>query len=405
MIPLILFFIVVVGAVEEVQIYSQKGRGLRFGVKGGELNLGIGGKKRQFRVQPFNAVPGEDCTFKGDGLVAANCYGYFYASFEGGMIKSFSNKSAYFYSAEEVRQLTLNTSCAQMGGEYEGTVGGEEEGEERRRLHHLEFLVVPLVLVVDTKRAQLFKSQDELRASTIFVATQLKTIYQQMKGDPEIRIQIKRIDYLTTPSTWEGSDDSGEILTKFNQWAPPDEISHLLTGKWPGGVVGLGYLHNICQKGGLAATTTMAIDLLTAKVLAHELGHNLGIYHTNTFMRTSGVPEYRPDCANMQSSVMSPIMYGSQTDWDPCSLQWWTEMVHGNQCEGGDTCLRPPGNTDCLMPSQDPGSCGNGIREEGEECDPLGDSCCTSQCKVRGCSPLVSKCCTKDELVRPRGAV
>ncbi|KAK7688106.1 hypothetical protein QCA50_008476 [Cerrena zonata] len=96
---------------------------------------------------------------------------------------------------------------------------------------------------------------------------------------------------------------------------------------------------------------------------------------------------------------MSPVADAGETKFSPCSLGNICSLMAG--ASGGKTntsCLADPGSGVKLISLQ---MCGNGIVEDGEDCDPgqgSNSTCCdVSTCKFKSgavCDPASSPCCT-----------
>ncbi|XP_013399533.1 disintegrin and metalloproteinase domain-containing protein 12-like [Lingula anatina] len=117
--------------------------------------------------------------------------------------------------------------------------------------------------------------------------------------------------------------------------------------------------------------------------MAHEMGHNLGMTHDDGRTCSS--------CAHSGGCVMSSVLQSSPLAWTQCSV----DDINANNWN----CLN-----DAPTASYEK-SCGNGIKEEGEECDcgtaaecPTADPCCeTTGCKLKSTSqcgdgPCCSNC-------------
>lgn len=208
-----------------------------------------------------------------------------------------------------------------------------------------------------------------------------------------------------------------------------------------------------------------AITTSTWTVIAHELGHNFGAIHdcSSACLGSAGssaccpfsvgganatcnadsnyISEFRWLSFSRSMStvqridegyeIVSPVSVKPVTGFSPCSI--------GNICSALDaslntSCLAIPGavgnpslisyvvafpcrfhslvTDSSLVMSRSLQSCGNGILEAGEDCDPgtgVDDPCCVAAtCKFTAgsvCSPVSSSCCTQSCQVAAKGIV
>ncbi|OCH88348.1 hypothetical protein OBBRIDRAFT_734593 [Obba rivulosa] len=187
---------------------------------------------------------------------------------------------------------------------------------------------------------------------------------------------------------------------------------HLMSGCPTGSEVGIAYVATLCQQSAsgsapniVSGTAVSTAGMTEWQVVSHEIGHNFGAIHDCS----DGCPSNGINCCPFSSTscdangqfVMNPVTEAGEMKFSPCSL--------GNICERS-LMLGDPGemtNTSCLV---DPNAsiktislqmCGNGIVEDGEDCDPgpgINSTCCDSQtCKFTAgavCDPSSSPCCT-----------
>ncbi|EPS45017.1 hypothetical protein H072_975 [Dactylellina haptotyla CBS 200.50] len=205
-------------------------------------------------------------------------------------------------------------------------------------------------------------------------------------------------DRLNIFSQWRGTK-SGDGLAFWTQ----------LTNCPTGASVGLAWLGLLCQSEANQQTTNFVsganVVARTAqeyKVIAHEVGHTFGAVHDCTssacqdsaYVATSQCcPLSANGCDAGGRFIMNPSTGDQITQFSPCTV--------GNVCTG---IGRGTVNSNCLttnrnVPTITNGVCGNGIVEEGEECDSGGDSSCCdpSTCKFRTgavCDPANEECCT-----------
>ncbi|KAF3933311.1 p45K [Dactylella cylindrospora] len=205
-------------------------------------------------------------------------------------------------------------------------------------------------------------------------------------------------DRLNIFSGWRGTK-AGDGLAFWTQ----------LTNCPTGASVGLAWLGLLCQSEAnqqgsntVSGANVVARTSQEYKVLAHEIGHTFGAVHDCTasacqdaaYVASSQCcPFSTSSCDAGGQFLMNPSTGDQITQFSPCSV--------GNIC----TAIgRGTVNSNCLttnrnVPTITDGICGNGIVEEGEECDSGGDSACCdpSTCRfVEGavCDPINEECCS-----------
>uniref|UniRef100_A0A8C4WWG2 Peptidase M12B domain-containing protein n=1 Tax=Eptatretus burgeri TaxID=7764 RepID=A0A8C4WWG2_EPTBU len=151
-------------------------------------------------------------------------------------------------------------------------------------------------------------------------------------------------------------ESASDVLGRFLNWRqnnsdilPHHDNGQLLTKKSFGTVLGMAYVGTICTRtsGGIV---TMGEMQLTAAVMAHELGHNLGMGHDD---------ERWCLCPSLQGCLMAAsIRNPPATVFSNCSEEDLGVLVKGGTC-----LLNLPTN------SLQPARCGNLIVDAGEECD------------------------------------
>ena len=219
-----------------------------------------------------------------------------------------------------------------------------------------------------------------------------------------------------------------ERLSAFSKWRAGQSkdagLFHLVTGCLTNEVVGIAWLNQVCnvkavqgQRGGqeaddndiVSGTSISALIRNQFAVIAHEIGHNFGAVHDCTADVCVKCDPGRPcakccecgekcDCGGR--FVMSPESGGMN--------------VSGfSECSRRDICRKMPVLASCL---KEPGTfkqigkgvCGDGIRDEGEECDCggeegcRGNKCCSADCKLKPgaeCDPQTDKCCRDCKLI------
>lgn len=208
-------------------------------------------------------------------------------------------------------------------------------------------------------------------------------------------------------STWRGS-----VIDNNSHWT-------LLTNCNSGSAVGLAWLGQACVReavsapgangGGNETTTGANIVAKTPtewQVISHETGHTFGAVHdctsqtcadSNTVNSQQCCPLNGQTCDAGEQYIMNPFTTNGITHFSPCSI--------GNICSAMG---RNSVNTTCLTANKGivtitGHQCGNGIVEDGEDCDCGGpdgcgdDPCCDAKtCKFKNnavCDDANEDCC------------
>ncbi|KIP05336.1 hypothetical protein PHLGIDRAFT_119917 [Phlebiopsis gigantea 11061_1 CR5-6] len=249
-----------------------------------------------------------------------------------------------------------------------------------------------------------------------------KSTFNVSLGIVELQIQDTECPSTTDSSApWNmACSDSvtlNDRLSLFSAWRGQKGndgagLWHLMSGCPTGTEVGIAWLATLCQQtaagspgsvvSGTAVSTAGRVEW---QVVAHEIGHNFGAIHDCAPGCDSGnssamcCPLSKDSCNANSQFIMSPVADQGEQKFSACSLGNICSLMLGNS--GGMT------NTTCLIEAADAkntislGMCGNGIVEEGEECDPgqgVNSTCCNaSTCKLNSgavCDPSNSPCCS-----------
>ncbi|VVT50896.1 uncharacterized protein SAPINGB_P002916 [Magnusiomyces paraingens] len=217
--------------------------------------------------------------------------------------------------------------------------------------------------------------------------------------DCSTNVNTSMSDRLGLFSEWRGkrSDDGIAVWT-------------LMTSCTQSSVVGLSWMGLLCGNGAsgssVAGTNVVARTQVGWRVYAHEVGHTFGAVHDCTSSACTQNLQASSQCCPLSSStcdaagayIMNPASSSSQDKFSECTV--------GNICGAlgrnsvNSTCLTS--NTGVKLVTSN--ECGNGIVEEGEECDCggtegcAGNSCCDpTTCKFKSgaqCDDANEECCS-----------
>ncbi|ORZ38848.1 Metallo-peptidase family M12-domain-containing protein [Catenaria anguillulae PL171] len=226
--------------------------------------------------------------------------------------------------------------------------------------------------------------------------------------------------------------DMGDRLSAFSQWRGTRQdgagLWHLYTACSSGSTIGLAWLNMVCnsrafsQAAADGSTEYVSGTGVTASppslppdgewlITAHEIGHNMGGRHDctpNTDCSSGGSNLGCCSCAAAAggacnacstSFVMNPVTRVDSPQFSPCSAN---EICSRYGVLG--TCFADPGTRPVVSISQ----CGNGIVEDGEQCDCGGrdgcanNACCNTNCTLKAgatCDDKSDECCRSCQIV------
>lgn len=198
-----------------------------------------------------------------------------------------------------------------------------------------------------------------------------------------------------------------ERLNLFSEWrgdnADCNAYWTLMSNCPTDSEVGLSWLGQLCNSkvdsGGGQSVTGANFVVKTQsewQVFAHETGHTFGAVHDCDSETCSQGLDKSSQCCPVSSNscdadgkyIMNPSTSNQAKDFSPCTI--------GNICSGlsrnsvNSTCLSNNRGITTISPSQ----CGNGIVEEGEDCDCGGEEECKN-----------NKCCDPKTCKYKNGAV
>ncbi|XP_076711380.1 disintegrin and metalloproteinase domain-containing protein 25-like [Callospermophilus lateralis] len=170
------------------------------------------------------------------------------------------------------------------------------------------------------------------------------------------------------------------------------DLAHFLVKQNFGMYFGLAYASTVCIPGLECGVDSFPDDDLyeVSLTIAHEMGHNLGMYHDVWICK-----------CGQRHCIMSEER-SDGTRFSNCSYaQMWENFIYMN------CMLNTPKQEDIFRGT----GCGNGVVEEGEECDcgsPIlctNHPCCSVRCTLKFGAECASGLCCEDCLLLPLGQV
>ncbi|KAM4636102.1 disintegrin and metalloproteinase domain-containing protein 9-like isoform 2-T2 [Discoglossus pictus] len=226
---------------------------------------------------------------------------------------------------------------------------------------------VELGVVVDNLR---YKSKNSNMTAVEEETLQLVNIVDGMFRPLNIRIVVTNLLVWTQENPIDvNTGTAGDVLGRFSNWRDGTkglqrtDISHLLIGRGSyGGVVGMAFVGTVCSpslSSSISSFSPGSTPSSFATVVAHELGHNLGMSHDDT------------RCSDA-SYVMYSADRGAKT-FSSCS----SDDFEGLILRGGGLCLKNPPDPNQVLSIP---VCGNNVVDKGEECDCGSPQECKNPC-------------------------
>nr|XP_019938468.1 PREDICTED: disintegrin and metalloproteinase domain-containing protein 9-like [Paralichthys olivaceus] len=236
---------------------------------------------------------------------------------------------------------------------------------------------VELVLVVDNLRYN-FKKKNEtaVREEMVQMANLLDGYYKHLN----IRVVLVGLEIFKESNPFSVDGSAGDVLGGFVKWRKntliprlKHDIGQLIVGQpspYGGGVLGMAFVGTVCSvatSGGINVYSDNNLNFIST-VVAHEMGHNLGMGHDDSRCNCDG-----------KSCIMGAGASGA-TSFSRCSEQDFEGLV----LRGGGVCLRnQPSSSDVVGTAE----CGNGQLNKGEQCDCGKPEECNNKC----CDPATCK--------------
>ncbi|MGH0160355.1 UNVERIFIED_CONTAM: hypothetical protein FKN15_063645 [Acipenser sinensis] len=248
---------------------------------------------------------------------------------------------------------------------------------------------VELFLVVDNERFDFSnRNQTAVREEMVQLANYIDSMYIALN----IRIVLVGLEIWNLQNKINIDGSAGEVLGRFVQWREKElagrrrhDSAQLILKKSFGGTAGMAFVGTVCSRshgGGINAFPHNNVPMF-ASIVAHELGHNLGMNHDDG-----------RDChCGVSACVMNSGATGSR-NFSTCSSDDFEKLIVNN---GGSCLLNLPHPDEAYSPP----FCGNKLVDVGEECDCGSpkecekDSCCEAKtCKLkRGAQCAYGVCC------------
>jgi len=285
-------------------------------------------------------------------------------------------------------------------------------------------MIIYMGVAADCSYVSNYKTQDASKKQILADWNQASKVYESTFN---VQLGIVQLD-IRQPQCG-GSSDAWDVdcndaytinkrLSDFSRWRgnnPNDGAGlwHLVTKCGSGPKIGVAWLKALCQTqvttqpdasgSGTDYTTGTGVSSIVKdewKVVAHEIGHNFGAQHdcdssTCPCVNNCGCCPCQDQCDCQGTYLMNPTADVKTDAFSPCSVN---EICANYQALS--TCAD---NTPTSRKLYSINMCGNGLKEDGEECDCgnaaecANDQCCDgTTCKLKPgalCSDKNDDCC------------
>ncbi|KAL7372321.1 hypothetical protein ABVT39_014106 [Epinephelus coioides] len=257
----------------------------------------------------------------------------------------------------------------------------------RRKRNLPQTSYVELALVVDNLRYN-HKEQNEtaVREEMVELANLLDGYYKKLN----IRVVLVGLVIFKDSNPFSVEGGAGEVLGRFVKWRKStllpkirNDIGQLIVGRpsaYEGAILGMAFVGTVCSPAHAGGINVYGNDNLAiaSTVVAHEMGHNLGMNHDNGRCTCDG-----------KSCIMGAA--GGSPTFSSCSEQDFEKLV----IRGGGLCLKnQPSPSDVIGVAE----CGNGRLDKGEQCDcGKPEECNNKCCNAATCTFTSGSACAQGE--------
>ncbi|XP_068931954.1 disintegrin and metalloproteinase domain-containing protein 9 [Petaurus breviceps papuanus] len=326
-------------------------------------------------------------------------------------LKSSSHFEHLIYRLDNVQQEPLACGVTTKDLKKETTEKEEKKELQKQSLSMTQLLrrkravlphtrYVELFIVVDKEKYDMMGSnQTAVRDEMVHLANYLDSMYIMLN----IHIVLVGLEIWTNSNQISTAGSAGDVLGNFVQWREKSLIprrrhdsAQLVLRKGFGGTAGMAFVGTVCSRshaGGINVFGQISVETF-ASIVAHELGHNLGMNHDDGRNCSCGA----------KSCIMNSGASGSR-NFSSCSADDFENLTLN---KGGTCLLNIPKPDEAYSAPY----CGNKIIDIGEECDCGSlkecelDPCCEpSTCKLKSGAECAYGDCCKNCRFLPGGTV
>nr|QBF53417.1 metalloproteinase of class P-III MPIII-4 [Vipera ammodytes ammodytes] len=232
------------------------------------------------------------------------------------------------------------------------------------------FRYIKLVIVVDHRMVTKYNGDLTAIRTRIY---QIVNILNEMYLPLNIRVPLVGVEFWSYRDLINVMSAANVTLDSFGKWRKRDLLirkrhdnAQLLTAiDFDEQVLGMGHMSSMCQplRSVGIVEDYRTIDRVVAAIMAHEMGHNLGINHD----------EKQCNCGANSCIMAAMVSDPPPIYFSDCSRDQYQKFLTDFK---PDCTLIRPSRTDIVSPP----ACGNELLEKGEECDCGSPANCQNPC-------------------------
>ncbi|XP_045697008.1 LOW QUALITY PROTEIN: disintegrin and metalloproteinase domain-containing protein 1a-like [Phyllostomus hastatus] len=241
---------------------------------------------------------------------------------------------------------------------------------------------VEMFVVVNNQRFQMWGSNV---SETVQRVMDIIALANSFTRGINTEVVLAGMEIWTEGDPIEVPEDLQVALRNFNSWRQEQllhrvkhDVAHMIVGQHPEQGMGQAFLNGACSTGFAAAVESFHHEdvLLFAALLAHELGHNLGIQHDHSACT----------CGDKRFCLMYEDIT-KESGFSNCSSDYFYRFL---QAHKGACLFNNPQHKGRLRRDS---TCGNGVVEDSEQCD-CGSSCHHDRCCDQACNLKPNAVCS-----------
>ncbi|KPP66434.1 disintegrin and metalloproteinase domain-containing protein 9-like, partial [Scleropages formosus] len=261
------------------------------------------------------------------------------------VIHSRTNEHFLFPLMRSEHEASICGVTNEMSHSDEHTLSMTKFFRKKRNLPQTRY--IELALVVDKNRYDFKKgNMTAINEEMVTLANLMDGYYKELN----IRVALVGLEVLSSGNPFNVTGSAGSVLGNFVNWRKTslsprirNDVAQLVVGlpsSYPGGILGMAFVGTVCSastSGGISVYSDNSLSYYST-IMAHEMGHNLGMSHDDTRCQCNGSACIMYSYASLPSCGNGIVESGEQCD---CG----TPQECTNKCCNPNTCQLTRGST------------------------------------------------------------